>query len=194
MLIKYYIEQFIKNWNFYLNQTLFAIRIRTHITIDFSFFYLLYEINSILFDDIEKFFFELYDKRIDSTSFLNKNRAKIFKKIMQRAKKNKVAWNAKIKENAFLFENMILIRIKKFKKFEMNWYDFYEMIRNEILNIYVFKISKNSSNKYFINDDRMKLTHVKKKFSKIDVYLAIANDFSKRKHQSKKTINRLKMW
>ena len=56
---------------------------------------------------------------------------------------------------------MILIRIKKFKKFEINWYDFYEIIRNEILNIYVFKFSKNSSNKYFINDNRMKLTHVK---------------------------------
>ena len=58
---------------------------------------------------------------------------------------------------------MILIRIKKFKKFEINWYDFYEMIRNKILNIYVFKFSRNSSNKYFINDDRMKLTYVKKK-------------------------------
>ena len=166
MLIKYCIEQLIKNWNLYLNQILFAIRIRTHITIDFFFFYLLYEINFTFFDDIEKFSFELYDERIDSTSFLNKNRAKTFKKTMQRAKKNKIAWNAKIKKNAFSFENMILIRIKKFKKFEMNWYDFYEMIRNEILNIYVFKFSKNSSNKYFINDNRMKLTYVKKEIFK----------------------------
>ena len=82
ILIKYCIEQFIKNWNFYLNQVLFATRIRTYTTIDFFFFYLLYEINFTLFDDIEKFSFELYDKRIDSTSFLNKNHAKIFKKTI----------------------------------------------------------------------------------------------------------------
>ena len=40
------------------------------------------------------------------------------------------------------------------------------MIRNEILNIYVFKLSKNSSNKYFINDDRIKLTYIKEKIFK----------------------------
>ena len=74
-----------------MNQTLFAIRIRTHITIDFSFFYLLYEVNFIFFDDVEKFIFELYDERIDSTSFLSKNREKAFKKTMQRTRKNKVA-------------------------------------------------------------------------------------------------------
>ena len=34
---------------------------------------------------------------------------------------------------------MILIKIKKFKKFEINQYEFYEVIRNENLNIYVFK-------------------------------------------------------
>ena len=80
--------------------------------------------------------------------------------------KNKIVWNAKIKKFAFKFENLILIKIKKSKKFEMNWYDSYEMIRNEILNIYVFKFFENSFNKYFINDNKMKLINVNEKIIK----------------------------
>ena len=45
------------------------------------------------------------------------------------------------------------------------------MIRNEILNIYVFEFFENSLNKYFINDDKMKLINVNEKFLKIDVCL-----------------------
>ena len=40
------------------------------------------------------------------------------------------------------------------------------MIRSEILNIYVFKFSENSFNKYFISDDRMKLINVNEKVVK----------------------------
>ena len=39
ILTKYCIDKFIKNWNFYLNQTLCVTRIRTHIIIDFFNFY-----------------------------------------------------------------------------------------------------------------------------------------------------------
>ena len=91
MLIKYCIEQFIKNWNKYFNQTLFVTRIRTHIIIDFSSFYLLYDVNSRLFDDVAESIFDLYDEKINSTFFFNKNRTKTFKKIMQRTNENKVA-------------------------------------------------------------------------------------------------------
>ena len=91
MLIKYCIEQFIKNWNKYFNQTLFATRIRTHIIIDFSSFYLLYDVNSRLFDDVAKSTFDLYNEKINSIFFFNKNKAKTFKKIMQQTNENKVA-------------------------------------------------------------------------------------------------------
>ena len=91
MLIKYCIEQLIKNWNKYFNQTLFVTRIRTHIITDFSSFYLLYNINSRLFDDAAESIPDLYDKKIDSAFFFNKNRTETFKKIMQRANENKVA-------------------------------------------------------------------------------------------------------
>ena len=37
MFTKYCIDQSIKNWNFYLNQILFVIKIRTHIIIDIFF-------------------------------------------------------------------------------------------------------------------------------------------------------------
>ena len=67
------------------------MRIRTHIIIDFLSFYLLYDINSRLFDDVAKFTFDLYNKRINSKFFLNKDKAKAFKKIMQRTNKNKIA-------------------------------------------------------------------------------------------------------
>ena len=90
MLIKYCIKQLIKNWNKYFNQILFATRIRTHIIINFSLFYLLYSVNSRLSDDAAKFTFDLYDERINSALFFNKNKIKAFKKIMQRANENKI--------------------------------------------------------------------------------------------------------
>ena len=160
MFIKYYIEQFIKNWNIYFNQTLFVIRIKTHITIEFSSFYFLYDVNSQLFDDVNDFISDMYDEKIDSISFLNKKRVETFKKTMQRTKKNKKLWNAKIKKKVFKFENMMLIKIKKSKKFEIDWYDFYKIVRSEIFNIYVVKFFEKSFNNYLINDDRMKLTYV----------------------------------
>ena len=166
MLIKYCIEQFIKNWNKYLNQILFVTRIRTHIIIDFLSFYLLYDVNSRLLDDAAELTFDLYDKRINSAFFFNRDRAEAFKKIMQRANENKVAWNAKVKNEIFEFDEMILIWIKKFKKFEVDWYKSYEVVRKKILNIYVLKFLESSFNKYLINDDRMKLTYVDETISK----------------------------
>ena len=166
MLIKYCIKQLIKNWNKYFNQILFATRIRTHIIIDFSSFYLLYDVNSRLSDDAAEFTFDLYNKRINSAFFFNKNKIKAFKKIMQQTNENKVVWNAKVKNKIFTSDEMILIRIKKFKKFEIDWYELYEIVQKKILNIYVLKFSESSFNKYLINDDRMKLIYINKIISK----------------------------
>ena len=47
------------------------MRIRTHIIIDFSSFYLLYNINLRLFNDVAKFTSDLYNKKINSTFFFN---------------------------------------------------------------------------------------------------------------------------
>ena len=79
---------------------------------------------------------------------------------------NKVAWDVKVKNEIFTFDEMILIRIKKFKKFEIDWYKSYEIVRKKILNIYVLKSFENLFNKYLINDDRMKLIYVNKIISK----------------------------
>ena len=166
MLIKYCIKQFIKNWNKYFNQILFVMRIRTHIIIDFSSFYLLYNVNSRLFDDVAEFTLNLYDERINSALFFNKNKTKTFKKIMQRTNENKIVWNAKVKNKVFASDEMILIWIKKFKKFEVDWYKSYEIVRKKILNIYVLKFLESSFNKYLINDDRMKLIYINKIISK----------------------------
>ena len=113
-----------------------------------------------MFDDAAEFIFDLYNERIDLTFFFNKDKAKTFKKIMQRMNENKVAWNAKVKNEVFAFDEMILIRIKKFKKFEIDWYKSYEVVRKKILNIYVLKSFESSFNKYLINDDRMKLIYI----------------------------------
>ena len=61
---------------------------------------------------------------------------------------------------------MILIRTKKFKKFEIDWYESYEIVRKKILNIYVLKFFESSFNKYLINNDRMKLIYVNEAISK----------------------------
>ena len=103
-----------------MNQTLFATRIRIHITTNFSFFYSFYDINSSLFDDADESTLVYYNDRVDSASFLNKERAEIFKKTIQRAKKNKKIWDAKMKDNIFTSKQIILIRTKKSKKFEVD--------------------------------------------------------------------------
>ena len=117
-------------------------------------------------DDVAKFIFDLYDEKINSTFFFNKDKAEAFKKIMQRANENKIAWNAKVKNEIFASDEMILIRIKKFKKFEIDLYKSYEIVQKKILNIYVLKFLKNSFNKYLINDDRMKLIYINETISK----------------------------
>ena len=67
------------------------MRIRTHIIINFLSFYLLYDVNSRLFNDAAEFIFDLYNKKINSTFFFNKNKIKTFKKIIQRTNENKIA-------------------------------------------------------------------------------------------------------
>ena len=91
MLIKYCIGQSIKDWDKYLNQTLFATRIRTHTTTGFSPFYLLYGINPHLPGDASGPTPDRYDERIDPAPFLSRERAEAFRKTMQRAMKNKKA-------------------------------------------------------------------------------------------------------
>ena len=85
---------------------------------------------------------------------------------MQRAKKNKIVWNAKIKKKTFKSKNIILIRIKKSKKFKINWYKVYKIVQSEILNTYVVKFLKKFLNSYLINNNRIKLTYVNKKVIK----------------------------
>ena len=57
---------------------------------------------------------------------------------------------------------MILIRTKKLKKFELNWYNLYKIIRNEIFNIYIVKFFEKNFNNYLISENRIKLTCVEK--------------------------------
>ena len=113
-----------------------------------------------MFDDAAELISDLYNEKINSVFFLNKDKTEVFKKIMQRTNENKIAWNAKVKNKIFTSDEMILIQIKKLKKFEIDWYESYEVVRKKILNIYVLKSLESSFNKYLINDDRMKLTYI----------------------------------
>ena len=62
-----------------------------------------------MFNDAAKFTFDLYNKKINLTFFLNKNKIKTFKKIMQRTNEIKIAWNVKVKNEVFASDEMILI-------------------------------------------------------------------------------------
>ena len=48
----------------------------------------------------------------------------------------------------------------------MNYYKFYKIVRNEILNTYVFKSLENFSIFFFINDNKMKIINTNKKIIK----------------------------
>ena len=54
ILTKYLTNKFTMLWNLYLSQALFAIRIRLHATSKKSSFYLLYEVHSRIFFDINE--------------------------------------------------------------------------------------------------------------------------------------------
>ena len=122
MLTKYCIGRPIKDWDIYLNQALFATRIRTHTTTGFSPFYLLYGVNPQLPGDASGPTPELYDERVDPAPFLSRDRAEAFKKTMKRAKENKAVWDKKVKGDAFKPGDMVLIRTKESKNFEVDWY------------------------------------------------------------------------
>ena len=160
MLTKYCIGQPRKAWDLYLDQALFATRIRTHTTTGFSPFYLLYGVNPTLPSDASGPSPEGYEERIDPAPFLSRDRAQAFKDTMARAKTNEKAWNAKVKADAFAKGDMVLIRTKIPQKFEVDWYGPYEVVQAEILNTYIVKPPGKSPNKYLISGDRMKRCHV----------------------------------
>ena len=96
-----------------------------------------YDVNLKLFDDVNDSIFDLYNEKIDFVLFLNKNRATIFQKIIKKIKKNKTIWNVKIKKiQIWRYDINSNEKIKK--KFELNWYNLYKIIRNKIFNIYLY--------------------------------------------------------
>ncbi|KAL8658607.1 MAG: hypothetical protein Q9202_007509 [Teloschistes flavicans] len=87
-------------------------------------------------------------------------RQKAFKDTVKKAKLNEAAWNAKVKADAFVPGDMVLIRTKKPRKFEVDWYGPYKVVKAEILNSYVVKEPGKSPNKFLISGDRIKMAHI----------------------------------
>ena len=162
MLTKYMIGHPIKEWDQYLDQALFATRIRTHATTKFSPFYLLYGVNPKLPGDEVHPTPDQYDERIDPAPFLSKERATAFQATMAKAIENKKRWDAKVNEKTkFAVGDWVLIQTKKPNKFEAPWYGPYMVIRAEWLNTYILRAPSGKKNeKYLISGDRMKKARV----------------------------------
>ena len=73
-----------------------------------------------LFDDVENSTSNLYDEKIDLISFFKCWQSWNIQKNYNKNYKNKIVKNSKIKEKSFSSKDIILIKIKRLRKFEMN--------------------------------------------------------------------------
>ncbi len=161
MITKYLIGHPIKDWDKYLEQALFATRIRTHSTTKMSPFYLLYGVNPTLPGDASMPTPDRYDERIDPAPFLSRERAAALQSTMTKALENKKKWDSQVNDkDKFQVGDWVLIRTKKPKKFEVHWYGPYQIVRKEILNTYLLKAPGGAAHKYLISGDRIKKARV----------------------------------
>ena len=157
MLTKYLIGHSIKKWNLYLKQALFTIHVHTYATMKMSSFYLLYDVNLRLSGDASMPTLNRYDERINPALFLSRECAKALQETIAKVMKNKKKWDTQVNsKKTFAVENWVLIWIKKSKKFEVHWYELYQIVWAETLNTYMLKEPEGSKNKYLISENWMK--------------------------------------
>jgi transposase InsO family protein len=120
MLTKYLVNEPINHWDHYLDQALFATRIRTHSTKGFSPFYLLYGVHPHLLGDDSGPSPEHLDSilREDPAILLAKDRADALNRTIEKANKNKEEWAKHLTKHDPKFKagDWVVIRTKEPKK------------------------------------------------------------------------------
>ena len=138
MLGKFLFDKSIKLWDLYLDQALFACRIRTHTTTKTSPFYLLYgkqphllgDINTALPTDTTPI---AHDERL---RLVQSARIEAARAMYERALQNKKYRDDIVKPHTLEIGTWVLVRHEGSQKFEAKWYGPYQIIDKTLLGTY----------------------------------------------------------
>ena len=138
MLGKLLLNKSMKLWDLYLDQAVFACRIRTHSTTKTSSFYLLYDkhphllsdINMILSSDAEM---ASHEERFKLLQFARKKTAIA---TYERVFKDKNARDKLVQSHKFIEGQWVLVRHENPQKFESKWFGPYQVIQKMLLGTY----------------------------------------------------------
>ena len=127
MLTKYLLNRPRSHWDRYLDQALFAARIRTHSTTRFSPFYMLYGRQPRLPMD-ENGITPLTDNvREDKLPLFETLRMEALRNTEERALKNKQAWDAAITPIQYKPDDYVLVRAENQLKWQGKWFGPYRV-------------------------------------------------------------------
>ena len=160
MLTKYLVGKPRQMWDQYVDQALFAIRIRTHSTTRQSPFYLLYGCKPRLpTDDSGP---ELLNDatRDDPGLFLETARAEALQLTEERAITNQEAWDKLMIQRTFDKDEWVLVQAENTKKWEGKWFGPYKITKTAPLNTYELRTPNGRKMPRLINGERLRKARV----------------------------------
>ena len=160
MLTKYLLNRPRSHWDRYLDQALFAARIRTHSTTRFSPFYMLYGRQPRLPMD-ENGITPLTDNvREDKLPLFETLRMEALRNTEERALKNKQAWDAAITPIQYKPDDYVLVRAENQLKWQGKWFGPYRVRRAMPLNTYELETPQKKKLELLVGGDRLKQARV----------------------------------
>lgn len=160
MLTKYLINRPRNQWDLYLDQALFASRVRTHSTTRFSPFFLLYGRHPRLPTDESGLTPLTNNVREDRQPMFETIRAEAYRNTVQRAETNKQAWQRTVVPVEYKPGDFVLVRAEGQRKYEGNWFGPYTVVRSAPLNTYQLKTPRGQVLERLISGDRSRRARV----------------------------------
>ena len=162
-ITKYLAGTPVKHWTVYLQQALFAARIRTHQTIRYWPFYLLYGVEPKLATDDKGVAPLQSDTRGYEVPLLEYARFDAQNKTTIRGQRNARYWNKNVQKPGLKIGDWVLVQNNFQKKMEKKWYGPY--LIDEIRPLNTYKLLDPSGNylERLVTGDRMKLAVVQGK-------------------------------
>jgi len=156
IMTKYLADKKRTDWDKYLDQALFATRIRTHTTTGFSPFYLLYGVHPRLVGDQAGPAPMDLTPREDPKPLLDKDRALALQRTEERSKQNASAWeNTLNHKTKFKEGDWVLITTKQPNKWESHWYGPYKISAVKLFGTYELKSPSGRTFWQLVHGDRM---------------------------------------
>jgi len=157
MLGKFMLGKPTRLWDLYLDQALFACRVRTHSTTKTSPFYLLYGTHPHLLGDDNlatpnEARPERYEQRLHEVQMA---RTQANRAIYERAMYNKNLHDENVRPHEFTEGEWVLVRHENRKKFETRWFGPYQIIQCMMLGTYRLQGPDGAELKHLVHGNRL---------------------------------------